>query len=304
MQKDLHTSEFDEGTLTKLDIFESYTKEWLPTFVMNQFESKLLIFDLFAGPGYSITGQEGSPIRILKQVESQIGNIFQTNKTVYLLFNELDKEKVKKLKDACNNYRDSHADLKRAVELKRVIIKVTSLDVEYLFPKIKDSFLGKFPILLFLDQNGIKFLGDEYFLPLANARKVDFLFYSSSSFFVRFGKQDAFKNVLDIDVDKVKELPYTDIHRTIIQRLREKLPKTSQTKLYPFTIKKNTNIYGIIFGASHPRAFDKFLSTAWKENGINGEANFDIDDDRNKGQVDLFGHIELTKLMKFNKDLT
>lgn len=35
MQKDLHEKPFDEGTLKKLDIFEAYTKQWLPTFIMN-----------------------------------------------------------------------------------------------------------------------------------------------------------------------------------------------------------------------------------------------------------------------------
>ena len=82
MQKDLHDKPFDEGTLKKLDIFEAYTKQWLPTFVMNNYESEICIFDLFAGPGYSITGQEGSPIRILKQVYNQIGNIFFKKKSI------------------------------------------------------------------------------------------------------------------------------------------------------------------------------------------------------------------------------
>ena len=66
---------------------------------------------------------------------------------------------------------------------------------------------------------------------------------------------------------------------------------------------KGCNVYGIIFGASHPRGVEKFLQTAWAENNINGEANFDIDDDRNKGQADLFGYVELTKIMKFRQEI-
>ncbi|MDR0506513.1 MAG: hypothetical protein LBH32_06830 [Dysgonamonadaceae bacterium] len=34
-QKDLHSKPFDKGTITKLEIFENYAKEWLPTFVMS-----------------------------------------------------------------------------------------------------------------------------------------------------------------------------------------------------------------------------------------------------------------------------
>ena len=47
---DLHRHPFDEGTITKLEIFEAYTKEWLPVFVMSPYQH-ICIFDLFAGTG-------------------------------------------------------------------------------------------------------------------------------------------------------------------------------------------------------------------------------------------------------------
>lgn len=302
MQKNLHDKPFDEGTIKKLDIFEAYTKQWLPTFVMNDYESDIYIFDLFAGPGYSITSQEGSPIRILKQVNNQIGNIFSKGKHVHLLFNEFDKAKVEKLKEACNSYCNSHKDLQRAITVGYVQYKILNTDVALLFPKVKD-FLGKHPLLLFLDQNGIKFMADTYLQPLLMAKKVDFLFYLSSSYFNRFGNTAEFKNIINIDLTKAKQAPYKYIHRSILEQLRKRIPSNSSTRLYPFTIKKGCNVYGIIFGASHPRGVDKFLQTAWSENNLNGEANFDINDDCNKGQVDLFGNIELTKIMKFQQDL-
>lgn len=302
MQKDLHEKPFDEGTLKKLDIFEAYTKLWLPTFVMNKFESEIYIFDLFAGPGYSITSQEGSPVRILKQVNNQIGNIFSQNKKVFLLFNEYDKTKVEKLKSACESFCNSHKDLQRAIAAKVVQYKILNTDVAQLFPKV-NKFLGKHPLLLFLDQNGVKFMADTYLQPLLVSKKVDFLFYLSSSYFNRFGNTNEFKNIIDIDLKKAKEAPYKYIHRSILEQLREKIPVNCPTRLYPFTIKKGCNVYGIIFGASHPRGVEKFLQTAWAENNINGEANFDIDDDRNKGQADLFGYVELTKIMKFRQEI-
>ena len=146
-------------------------------------------------------------------------------------------------------------------------------------------------------------MSDTYLQPLLNAKKVDFLFYLSSSYFNRFGNTDEFKNIIDIDLKKAKEAPYKYIHRSILEQLREKIPINCPTRLYPFTIKKGCNVYGIIFGASHPRGVEKFLQTAWTENNINGEANFDIDDDRNKGQADLFGYVELTKIMKFRQEI-
>lgn len=69
--------------------------------------------------------------------------------------------------------------------------------------------------------------------------------------------------------------------------LRDLLPKDSKTKLYHFSIKKNRNIFGLVFGATHLFAVEKFLKVAWNENKTNGEANFDIDRDLDT-QLDLF----------------
>ena len=88
---------------------------------------------------------------------------------------------------------------------------------------------------------------------------------------------------------------------TITEQLRQKLPSNTNLKLYPFSIKKGANIHGIIFGASHPRAVDKFLSIGWKRNGTNGDANFDIDEDGKKDQLDLFEGKKLTKIESFQK---
>lgn len=100
-----------------------------------------------------------------------------------------------------------------------------------------------------------------------------------------------------------KKNPYQFIHRNIIGQLRKKLPSNSKLKLYPFSLKKVANINGIIFGASHPRAVDKFLSIAWKRNETNGEANFDIDNDIAKSQLLLFVNKKLTKVEEFKQNV-
>ena len=140
-------------------------------------------------------------------------------------------------------------------------------------------------------------------MPLVNSRNTDFLYFISSSYVKRFGETEEFSKAISCDVERAEREPAAWIHRNILDQLRNRIPEGNKTKLYPFSIKKNTNVYGIVFGASHPRAVDKFLSTAWKENSINGEANFDIDDDQNKTQLDLFGNKPLTKIEKFQKEL-
>ena len=62
--RNLHDRPFDEGTIVKLDIFEDYLKEWLPTFVMSHADGDIWIFDFFAGTGRDVVGAAGSPIRI------------------------------------------------------------------------------------------------------------------------------------------------------------------------------------------------------------------------------------------------
>ena len=101
-------------------------------------------------------------------------------------------------------------------------------------------------------------------------------------------------------MEVAKKEPYKFIHRNIIEQLRNRLPENTKLKLYPFSLKKGANIHGIIFGATHLRAVDKFLKIAWGRNETNGEANFDIDDDKKKNQINLFGDKKLTKIEVFN----
>lgn len=283
---DLHRKAFDDGTLCKLEIFEAYIKAWLPTFVM-QNAGTICIFDLFAGPGYDKSGIEGSPIRILRQVLSQAGNIFQKNIKVCIWLNEFKKDKYENLKSSCDEFLSSQNDLTRMSQNKKLSVRYTNSSIQDIFPEIVKC-INKYPSLVLLDQNGVKFISDEYFLPLVKAHTTDFLFYVASSFIRRFATQEVFKNNLSFDLSNSKDGLPTDIHRWVVKQMQSRIPIDSKSRLYPFSIKKGTNIYGIIFGASHPFAVDKFLSIAWKQNSINGEANFDIDSDLQKNQIDLF----------------
>jgi hypothetical protein len=148
----------------------------------------------------------------------------------------------------------------------------------------------------------MKFLADKYIDDLEKTSQTDFLYFLSSSYFVRFGKTNAFQTNMNIDIERARKNPYKYIHKSILEQLQEKLPQNTKLSLYPFTIKKNTNVYGIIFGATHPRAVDKFLKTAWDKNNVNGEANFDIDDEINECQPTLFGK-KPTKIECFKQNI-
>lgn len=131
----------------------------------------------------------------------------------------------------------------------------------------------------------------------------DFLYFVSSSYFLRFGDRDEFKKHFNFDIVEAKKNPYSFIHRVLLKQLKDNLPVGSELKLYPFTLKKGSNYHGIIFGAKSFRAVEKFLSIAWSKNSLNGEANFDIDEDQKKNQLDFFEKKKPTKIERFEEVL-
>lgn len=208
-----------------------------------------------------------------------------------------EQTKFELLQKACTEYLEKNSDVNRAIQLN-----LYNQNFEELFSNLL-PIIKQFPSLVYLDQNGIKFLSEKYFLELEKTKQTDFLYFVSASYFWRFGDSKEFKVHLDIDMSAAKKDPYRFIHRNIIEQLRKKLQSNSKLKLYPYSLRKGANIHGIIFGASHPRAVDKFLSIAWKRNETNGQANFDIDNDKTKSQLLLFGDKKLTKIEEFKHNV-
>lgn len=298
---DLHRKPFDDGTQCKLEIFESYTEAWLPTFIM-QDSGPICIFDLFAGPGYDQNGVEGSPIRLLRQVLKQAGNIFQKNVNVCIWLNEYMTSKYEALEQACNTYIEDHEELSRLKKYKKLSVKITNCGIPKVFPQIIGH-IQKYPSLVFFDQNGVKWCGDEYMAPLVKSSATDVLVYFASSYVKRFACRDEFQKNISFDLSEARTVKLYDIHRWVVKQLQNRIPSDCDFRLCPFTIKKEKNIYGIIFGASHTRAVDKFLNLAWSMNNVNGEANFDIDADEGKGQLNIFQEKKLTKIEQFQQAL-
>lgn len=294
--KDLHSEPFDEGTIAKLEIFEDYAQAWIPTFVMQSIP-EICIFDFFAGTGFDKNGIAGSPIRILNKIKEQKGHLFQKRVKVKLFLNEFDKDKFEELKNSCNAFLSENRGLNSRIETNYY-----NEDFASLFPKLLPT-IQKLPSLVYLDQNGIKFISNQYFNELEKCKTTDFLYFISSSYFWRFGESEEFQKHFNFNAEEAKKDPYKFIHRKIIEQLKASLPDKTKLKLYPFSIKKGANIHGIVFGASHPRAVDKFLDISWKRNEVNGEANFDIDDDGGKVQMDLFSGKKLTKIEGFQEKL-
>lgn len=298
---DLHDKPFDKGTIVKLEIFEDYAQAWIPTFVMRG-APEIHIFDFFSGPGFDSNQVPGSPIRILQKIAEQLGNIMQKHTKIILHFNEFEPNKKKQIKfealqKNCTSFAAANPKFKYFLT-----INYYNENAEQLFFTLLPH-IEKHPSLVYLDQNGVKFISDEYIQALERTNTTDFLYFVSSSYFKWLGGTEEFKRVLDFDKNELEKEEYRNIHRLVLNKLRSKIPTSSRLRLFPFSIKKSTNIYGIIFGAKSYAAVDKFLKIAWERNALNGEADFDIDEDQSKIQLDLFSGKKMTKVEKFQNDL-
>lgn len=294
--KNLHKLPFDDATIAKLSIFEDYAQAWLPTFIM-QGKPKICIFDFFAGTGYDNQRVEGSSVRLLKKIKEQAQHAMEKGVKVVVFLNEYDANKFQQLKHACEEFLQANPDVAEISE-----VNYYNEDFKTLFPQLLPE-IERFPSLVYLDQNGIKFLTAEYILALENTEQTDFLYFVASSYFKRFGDSKEFKKHFNVDMEEISKAPYEFIHLVLLDQIKAFIPTESKLKLYPFSIKKGSNIYGIVFGAKHIRAVDKFLEVAWKKDPVCGEANFDINQESKKSQGNLFGDRQLTKIEGFGEIL-
>lgn len=299
---DLHIKPFDKGTIAKLEIFEDYAQAWIPTFVMQSHRfPEIHIFDFFSGPGFDCVNIPGSPIRILQKINEQLGNILAKKTKIVLHFNEFEPTKKSQvkfelLKKNCDSFISENPKFKYFLN-----VNYYNENAEQLFFKLLPQ-IKNYPSLVYLDQNGVKFISNEYLSELEKLKTTDFLYFVSSSYFKRLGSTDEFKKVLEIDLFELEREAYRNIHRLVLNKIKSRLPSNTELKLFPFSIRKSKNIYGIAFGTKNYAAVDKFLDIAWKRNSLNGEADFDIDDDNTKIQLDMFEGRKMTKIEKFQHE--
>ncbi|MCD4760469.1 three-Cys-motif partner protein TcmP [bacterium] len=282
MVKDLNKKPYDEATLTKLEIFEQYLKAWLPVFIQTPHTNKAMICDFCAGSGYDSIGTHGSPIRIVKQIDDYRDQIFQNDIHIDILLNDVKSKKYRELENTvAESFQEESWQGK-------ITLSCRNEDFQQLFRQ-QYKCLKQQPNLIFIDQSGVRQVTNDIFQMLIDLNKTDFLFFISSSAIKRFAGTAEFRSLFpDIDSDEISGAKHEDIHRIILDYYTQKIPKDNPTRLYPFSLKKGPNIYGLIFGSKHPLGVEKFLDLAWDQNAINGEANFDIDDDVEKRQPTLF----------------
>lgn len=257
---DFHNKPFDEGTLTKLQIFELYAREWLPVFLSPERPSyaEIHLFDFFAGPGMDSANVAGSPLRLLRQLREYRGLPGWRSARVHVHFFDEAPEKIQRLEENI---------AAQGLRLPDVSFDIRPLAFEQAFPEcagvLSRTDAAK---LVLIDQCGVDQVTSAVFHKLIGSPTCDFLFFLSSSTLYRFRDHPAIKQKIARPDD------YYHVHRAALDYYRSLLPSDERHFLAPFSIKKGSNIYGLIFGSAHPLGMDKFLQVAWQSDRISGEA--------------------------------
>ena len=288
-----HSHPFDEGTLTKLDLYRRYVRAWLPVFLNSKFRpTKIQIFDFFAGPGYDKEGRSGSPVIAFQEIRSALSQSHLNNPEIDLYLNEMAPTKFASLERVCQEKEFegvAHVHLERR-------------EFSDLFSVWKPCFEEMNTAnLLFLDQNGLKQITQDVFKDITAAARTDFLFFISSSYAYRFKNDPQMIGPTPITEDDFVGVSMNHVHRKMCEAYRRLIRPGWKYYLAPFSIKKGGNVYGLIFGSGHPLGMDKFLRICWREDPLRGEANFDIDGERiNTNSPSLFAQFDVpTKVSKF-----
>ena len=308
MTKDIHAKPFDEGTKIKLELFKLYLRQWLPVFVKRK-DKRIEIFDFFAGEGYDSGGSPGSPIIILDELKPYCEQ-FKINQTeVNLAFNDANKRKFSILQNNANNKLLVCAEQKKYGFCKNANELNCPFAIQYLNEDFNTLFVKEFnhfhktqetPRFLFIDQYGIKHVNQTVFKQLASLKQTDFLFFIASSHIMRFKEQPEFQKYINSEKLDFSEKQPAHCHRIIFNYYKSILGRKDYF-LGQFSIKKDSNFYGVIFGSNHHLGLKKFLDVAWKIDPHTGETNHDIDDDPIRtGQItlDFFGTGTTNKVKK------
>lgn len=298
-ERDLHKKAFDAGTLAKLELFKFTAQGFLSVFIKSRqnYKKNVSVYDFFCGPGLDKDGNEGSSVQLLRQLHALRGEIAECGYSVEVFLNDADGDKVDELE----------ANLK-ALGLDRgpYIIRYGRSEFLALFaPEVARMKKRGSANLVLVDQNGVKQFPPHVFSELRGMVKTDFMVFMSSSYAWRLQDAPEMQKHLATQEAFGEGVSFYNTHRAMVGYYRSLIPANERYYLAPFSIKKGSNIYGVMFGSSNPRGMEKFLDAAWRIDPLRGEANFDIDVE---GRFNLPGELglewgKLTKERLFQKEL-
>lgn len=257
---------YNEGTLTKLELFELYARSWLPVFTSPPKPrwSRLHLFDFFAGRGRDLAGNPGSPARLAAEIKRRWPEIQSKNLQVTLTACDSDAAKVQSLTEYLQEADRMPPGLRfdpRAGEFADTFRLYSST--------LRDPDTA---CLVLLDQYGFKEVGSDVFQTLTRCPTTDILFFVSTQHLHRFADHPDVRKYIELE----RAEDYHLAHQQVMKWYRSQIPVGVEYYLAPFSFRKGSNIYSVIFGSGHPRGMEQFLGVAWQKDKLDGEADYDL----------------------------
>jgi len=287
-------TEFDDVTLTKLDIYARYLQEWLPVPLSGRmYVSEAVIYDLFCGPGSDSGGVSGSPLVAVEVIQNNQDNIERSRVPVRLVLNDYLQDHIDVLSATVG------AEILAENGSRLASVRYHSQPFENLLPELIDEMNGKNANLLFIDQFGMTGVDEDVFRILHSLTTTDVLFFISTNWFRRFaGRPEA--SDWTVTKEEIMSIQYGHLHRFMTDHFHSLVGEDYYVA--PFSLKKGSNIYGLVFASHHHLGLKKFLEVAWKKDPHSGEANFDIYKE-GAGNQDQMVMFEARKIDDFQTDL-
>ncbi len=264
--EEIEDKPFNEGTLTKLQLFELYARAWLPVFTSppEPIWKSIHVFDFFAGRGRDCEDTPGSATRLLAEIRNRWAEIQIKNLQITLTVSDADSEKIASLA----SYFDDRSLIPPGLHFDP-----QTGDFATVFDRYKSILQsGDVACLVLLDQYGFKQIDADVFTTLTRCPVTDILFFVSTQHLHRFADHPAVKRYIELERAEDHYLA----HKPVIDWYHSRIPADLEYYLAPFSFMKGRNIYSLIFGSGHPRGMEQFLGVAWQKDKLNGEADYDL----------------------------
>jgi three-Cys-motif partner protein len=260
-------------TAAKHTILRKYVDAWLPILGGGRFAREdLVLVDAFAGPGRYSTGEDGSPLLMIKAYLEHSGEI---TAAVHFYFIEEDADRV--------------AHLRGEVDTLSLPASVTvdvihgSFDAEFppLIDRLRTEFRELPATFAFIDPFGAADLPVALSTPLLDVPRGEVLVYFPASFLARFGEQPEFEPIMksvfsggdwkaafhvDADFETCQRL----LLDLFMEELRKRVPYVRAFGVTP-KHEAGGNTYYLVFGtANAEQGLRKMKDAMWKVDPVAG----------------------------------
>lgn len=252
MKSDFHDGPSSESTRVKLSLFERYISRWLPVFLhLKPKPSTINVVDFFAGPGEDPEHTPGSPQLILRQMRIFKRQMGEWAGQINVILNDADQKKTERLEALL---AEKFSDVQEYVHLS-----VRSEEFHQLYEGLRGVLAGPGAAsLLFVDQTGLRELPAETFQSILSLSTTDLIFFVSSSIARRFHHVEVVHRLLPIPEETVHATEHYRAHKMVKAYYESLVPNECNYYLGDFSLQKEKNIYGLIFGSHSLRGLEKF----------------------------------------------